>query len=199
MENGLRSLASMFIQAPALGILTRDSEIEVKLVNLRDMMNVIHLREHTKPAKHLSYHPSGSYIALSCTDGIVYIYSINTEVAKLVRKIDGVIQSLETYAESTSRAIWHPDGRAFAASTATREIQVISRNDGERQKAFSGGHTDHITAMAWSPNGALMLSAGSDRKMLLWETKTQKIISRSISAVNLVRHPLNGIDTTILM
>lgn len=159
-------------------MLTLGSEVEVKLVDLRDMMNVIYLREHPRPAKHLSFHPSGSYIALSCTDGILYLYSLSTEVAKLVRKIDGVIRSLETYAESTSRAVWHPDGRAFAAATATRDIQVISRNDGERQKAFSGGHMDHITALAWSPNGALLLSAGSDRKLLLWETRTQKILSR---------------------
>lgn len=178
MGTGLRSLASRYIQVPALGMLILGSEVEVKLVNLRDMMNVVYLREHIKPAKHLSYHPSGSYIALSCTDGIVYIYSISTEVAKLVRKIDGVIQSLETYVESTSRATWHPDGRAFAASTATRDIQVVSRNDGERQKTFTGGHMDHVTALAWSPNGALLLSAGLDRKLLLWETKTQKIISR---------------------
>lgn len=142
------------------------------------MLNVIHLREHPRPAKHLSYHPGGSYIALSCTDGIVYIYSLSSAAAKLIRKIDGVIRSLETYAESTSRAVWHPDGRAFAASTATRDIQVISKNDGERQRVFSGGHMDHVTALAWSPNGALLLSAGLDRKLLLWETKTQKILSR---------------------
>ena len=159
-------------------MLTSASEVEVKLVDLRDMLNLIYLREHPRPAKHLSYHPGGSYIALSCTDGIIYIYSLSPDAAKLIRKVDGVIRSLETYVESTSRAIWHPDGRAFAASTATRDIQVVSKNDGERQRAFSGGHVDHITALAWSPNGALLLSAGSDRKLLLWETKTQKILSR---------------------
>lgn len=141
-------------------------------------MNVIYLREHPRPAKHVSFHPSGSYMALSCTDGIVYIYSISNDTAKLVRKIDGVIQNLETYAESTSRAIWHPDGRAFAAATVTRDIQVISRNDGERQRTFAGGHMSHVTALAWSPNGALLLSAGLDGKILLWETATQKILSR---------------------
>jgi chromosome transmission fidelity protein 4 len=179
MEIGLRWPASRSdFSFRARSMLTLNSEVEVKIVDIRDMMNVIYLREHTRPAKHVSFHPSGSYVALSCTDGIVYIYSISTELAKLVRKIDGVIRSLETFTESTSRAIWHPDGRAFAAPTATRDIQVVSRNDGERQRAFSGGHMDHITALAWSPNGALLLSAGSDRKILLWETKTQKILSR---------------------
>ena len=95
-----------------------------------------------------------------------------------MRKVDGVIRSLETDAEPSSRAIWHPDGRAFAAPTATRDIVVISRSDSERQRGFSGGHMGDITALAWSPNGALLVSAGSDRKIILWETKSQTILTR---------------------
>ncbi|MCJ1259786.1 hypothetical protein MMC24_007625 [Lignoscripta atroalba] len=153
-------------------------ELTVKVVDTRDMNKVLYLREQPKPAKHLSFHPSGSYLAVSCTNGIVYIYSLTTEEPVLVRKVDGLIRNLEADAEASSRAIWHPDGRAFAAPTATRDIQVVSRDDGERQRAFSGGHMGDITALAWSPNGALLVTAGSDRKVLLWETKTQKIVAR---------------------
>lgn len=96
----------------------------------------------------------------------------------MLRKVDGVIRSLETDAEISSRAIWHPDGRAFAVPTATRDIQVVSRDDGERQRAFSGGHTGDISSLAWSPNGALLLSSASDKRILLWETKTQKVLAR---------------------
>ena len=150
----------------------------MKLVDTRDNLRVLCLREQPKPTKHLSFHPSGSYLAVSCTDGIVYIYSLSTEEPELVRKVDGLIRSLEADVETTSRAIWHPDGRAFGAPTATRDIQVVSRSDGERQRAFAGGHMGDITALAWSPNGALLATAGSDRKIILWETKTQKILAR---------------------
>ncbi|MCJ1224222.1 hypothetical protein MMC12_000866 [Toensbergia leucococca] len=153
-------------------------ELTVKLVDTRDNLRVLCLREQPKPTKHLSFHPSGSYLAVSCTDGIVYIYSLSTEEPELVRKVDGLIRSLEADVETTSRAIWHPDGRAFGAPTATRDIQVVSRSDGERQRAFAGGHMGDITALAWSPNGALLATAGSDRKIILWETKTQKILAR---------------------
>ena len=150
----------------------------VKIVDTTDMTNVLYLREQPKSSKHVSFHPSGSYIAVSCTDGIVYVYSLSTEEPQLVKKVDGLIRALESDAEASSGAVWHPDGRAFAAPTATRDVQVMSRSDWERQRAFSGGHMGDITALAWSPNGALLATAGSDRKILLWETKSQRIIAR---------------------
>lgn len=95
----------------------------------------------------------------------------------MVNKIEGVIKSLDIEAQTSSRAVWHPDGRAFAANTATKDIQIVSTN-GELQRKFEGGHMGDITALAWSPNGALLLTAGMDKKIILWETQTQKIIAR---------------------
>ncbi|KAL9037624.1 MAG: hypothetical protein Q9214_005622, partial [Letrouitia sp. 1 TL-2023] len=153
-------------------------ELEVKIVDTRDPLNVMYIRDLPKPPKHLSFHSSGSYLALSCSDGIVYIYSLTTELPALDKKLDDLIRRLESDDGRSSRAIWHPDGRAFAVPNATRQIQVVSRDDGERQRAFSGGHLGDITALAWSPNGALLATAGSDKRILLWETRTQKILAR---------------------
>lgn len=157
------------------------SELEIKIVDTRDMTSVLYIRDLPKPPKHLSFHPDGSHLAVSCTDGIVYIYSISTEEPVLTKKYDGLIRSLDTEDERSSEVIWHPDGRAFAIPTATRDVQVISRDDGEKQRAFSGGHMGDITALAWSSNGALLATSASDRKILIWDTKTQKVIARSVS------------------
>ena len=154
------------------------SELTVKVVNIADTFKVLFLRDLPKPAKHLSFDPSGSYITASCVDGIVYVYKLSTEEPELVRRVDGLIRSLDIESESSSRAVWHPDGRAFAAPTATRDVQVISSGDGERQRAFSGGHLGDVTALAWSPNGALLITAALDRKILVWDTKTQKVLAR---------------------
>ena len=156
------------------------SETTVKVINTEDILTHFYLRDHPKPAKHVTFHPDGTSIAVSCTDGVIYIYKMSTQQPELTRKIDGVIRLLETDAEASSRAAWHPDGRAFAAPTGTREVVVISRSDGERQRSFSGGHLGDITALAWSPNGAFLATAGADRKVILWETKSQKIIARYV-------------------
>ncbi|KAL8808708.1 MAG: hypothetical protein Q9200_004100 [Gallowayella weberi] len=170
-------------------------ELEVKIIDTRDIVKVLFIRDLPRPPKHLSFHPSGSYLAVSCTDGVVYVYSITTEDPTLSNKFDGLIRRFEGDDERSSTASWHPDGRAFAVPTATRDVQVVSRDDGEKQRSFSGGHMGDITALAWSPNGAMLATAASDRKILIWETNTQKIMARYDYAgvINIAWHPHDNI------
>lgn len=146
------------------------------MVNTKDTAQIFYLREHPRPAKHVSFDISNNAIAVSCTDGIVYIYSISSEQPQLLKRADGLIKILESDSEASSEVIWHPDGRAFAVPTSTRELQVVSRSDWKPQKAFKDGHRGDITAAAWSPNGALLATAGADKTLVLWETRTQKIL-----------------------
>ncbi|KAJ1338234.1 chromosome transmission fidelity protein 4 [Microdochium nivale] len=153
-------------------------ELTVKLVRTDDNSQIRHLNEHNKPTKHLSFDPSGSTIALACTDGIIYVYALGSEQPELIRRVDGIIGPLDTESDISSKVAWHPDGRAFAVPTPTRDIQVVSKGDWEKQRLFSGGHLGDITAIAWSPNGAMLASAGKDKKIALWETKTQTIVAK---------------------
>lgn len=150
-----------------------------------------YLREQGKGAKHVTFDPSGRYVAVSCTDGILYIYSTVSEEPELLRKLDGVIRRLEPEDEATSRAVWHPDGTAFASAEATRDIAIYSTADWKKEKIFSGGHNGDVTAISWSPNGALLATAGKDGQILLWETKSQKVLERHDfpNVINLAWHP----------
>ncbi|KIW99396.1 uncharacterized protein Z518_11384 [Rhinocladiella mackenziei CBS 650.93] len=159
-------------------IAVSSDELEIKIVNRHDIEQITILREHPKPIKHLTYDPSGKYLTASCTNGIIYIYSLATPEPNLFRTIDGIIKRLETAETPTSRCVWHPDGRAFACATPTREIQVISVEDGAHQRVFSGAHDGDITSLAWSANGALLASSSADNQLVIWETKTQTILKR---------------------
>lgn len=170
-------------------------ELTVKLVDTENMTNIRTLREHNKPTKHLSFHPKGDLLALSCTDGAIYVYSLTAEQPELIRKVDGVIGRLETDADASSKVVWHPDGRAFAVATPTRDIRVVSKNDWEQQRSFSNGHEGDVTALAWSPNGAMLATAGKDKKILIWATKDQSVIARHdyANVMDLAWHPANNL------
>jgi len=77
-------------------------ELAVKIIRTDDTSTILSLREQPKPVKHLSFDPSGKHIALSCTDGLVYVYSLIIDEPELVRKIDGLIWTLETEDEFSS-------------------------------------------------------------------------------------------------
>jgi chromosome transmission fidelity protein 4 len=170
-------------------------ELMVKLVNVEDNTVVRTMREHNKPTKHLSFHPKGDMLALSCTDGTIYVYSLTADQPELIRKVDGVIGALDTDAEASSKVVWHPDGRAFAVATPTRDIRVVSKNDWEQQRSFSNGHEGDVTALAWSPNGAMLATAGKDKKILIWATKDQTIIARHeyANVMDLAWHPTKNL------
>lgn len=166
----------------------------MKIVSIEDMTQVKYLRDQTKGVKHVTFDPSGRYVTTSCSDGIIYVYSFTETEPTLVKKVDGVIRRLEAEDEATSAAIWHPDGTAFAAVDATKDIVVVSSRDWTKQKKFANGHTANITDFAWSPNGALLASAGADRQVVLWETRSQKIIRKYdfANVINLAWHPVNN-------
>lgn len=151
------------------------------------MQRVMYLRDQPKPVKHVTFDKSGSTISVSCTDGIIYVYSLSSEEPQLIKKVDSLIKSLETEAESSSKAVWHPDGRAFGAPNGTHDFQVMSFGDWEPQCVFKDGHTSDITAAAWSPNGAMLVTTSIDKKMCLWDMRTQKIL-----------HTYEGIRATVL-
>lgn len=159
------------------------------------MTAVKYLREQTKGVKHVSFHPSGKYVATSCLDGIVYIYSMVDIEPLLVTKIDGVIKKLNPNDDATCLASWHPDGKAFGVADSANNISVVSVGDWKRQEIFCGGHHSDITAICWSPNGAFLVTAGVDGQIILWETRTQNILKRYNipNVLNLAWHPFKNI------
>ncbi|KAF5556225.1 chromosome transmission fidelity 4 [Fusarium mexicanum] len=170
-------------------------ELSVKIVNTKDITQVKHLREHARAVRNVSFDPQGRLVALSGTDGIVYVYSLTAEEPELIRKVDGIIGAIDGDSETSTRVAWHPDGRAFAVPTPVRDIQIISKNDWEKQRTFANGHLADITAITWSPNGALLASASKDGKVLIWETRTQSVIARYdySNVIDIVWHPTKNI------
>jgi hypothetical protein len=68
----------------------------------------------------VSFDGSGTVLAASGTDGVVYFYSLSSEEPRLLKKVDGLIKNLESDVEASSKIVWHPSGGAFGAATVTR-------------------------------------------------------------------------------
>ena len=82
------------------------------------MQRVLYLRDQLRPVKSVSFDYSGALLAVSCTDGVVYVYSLSSEEPQLVKRVDGLISLLDSESEASAKVAWHPDGRVFGAPNA---------------------------------------------------------------------------------
>jgi len=110
--------------------------------------------------------------------------------------VDGIIKRVEANDEISVKVAWCPDGRAFAAPTATRDIVVVDRENWAKQRKFSGEHTGEITDFCWSPNGAFLVSAATDGKIVVWESKDQTAVA-TYSHKNICALAWHPIENTI--
>ncbi|KKA26686.1 hypothetical protein TD95_001637 [Thielaviopsis punctulata] len=166
-------------------------ELTVRLVHTGDRSRVRVLREHNRPAKHVSLDPRGTLAAVSGQDGIVYVYSLTSEQPELLKKLDGMVGALDGDALASAQVAWHPDGRAFAVASPMRDVFLVAKDDWQKHAVFENGHAAPITALAWAPNGAVLATAGQDGKVLLWDAASQTIVQRYdfANVMHLAWHP----------
>lgn len=174
------------------------SETKVKIVNVFDMLKVMELKAAlAKSIKHVSFHPSGNMLSTVDTNGAIRIYSLSTEDPSILETLSGIVPIVHDSDSPVScKVAWHPDGGSFAAPSSTREIVVYDRVDWKKQAVFASGHLGPLTDIAWSPNGAYLASCGQDKAVIIWETKSQKIVKKidvPLYAQQLVWHPNKNI------
>ncbi|KAL9094146.1 MAG: hypothetical protein Q9165_003561 [Trypethelium subeluteriae] len=161
------------------------------------MTRVLYLRDQAKSVKHVSFDPSGTLLSVTSHDGYIYVYSLSSEQPELIKKLVGFAGNFEPDAEASSEAVWHPDGQAFAIATPTKDVQIVSKGDWERQRIFRSGHRGDITAIAWSPNGSFLVTAGSDRSLVLWDNKIQSILKKledvRATVLDMAWHPVENV------
>lgn len=155
---------------------TREQTVLLIGTGGRHERQVKKLSDHQGSIKHVSFNTTGRLLAASSTDGIVYIYSLDSTEPKMIKKLDGLIKRHDQEDEASSEVLWHPDGRTFAVPTPLRDIQVVSTHDWEKQQSFKTLHSADITAAAWSPNGSFLATTAGDLKLRLWDTKTMKLL-----------------------
>lgn len=165
-------------------------ETTVKVVDIKEITNVISLAGHRKCVRKVTWHPSGNLLTTSSADGTVSVWDISGPEPRVEKTIDGVIPAVSD-PESTDfmhdcSVVWHPSGGHFYVSSRTHDIVVISRPNWDRLPSFSDSSiTSAITALALSVNG-LYLASACKEEIAIWSTQTKGILWRHAGTPNAI-------------
>jgi WD40 repeat protein/tRNA A-37 threonylcarbamoyl transferase component Bud32 len=92
-------------------------------------------------------------------------------------------------------------GRRLACGTDTGEVQTYDAQTGERQEVYRG-HLEPfraVTALAYSPDGTRLVSAGRDRALLVWDaTRGPEAAQRQVPVPRGTALALDGRTATLV-
>ncbi len=143
----------------------------VKLWNVSDGKVIATLKEHSDAVYALAFMPGGTQLLSAAGDRTVKIWSVST--GKRLFTVNDSLDAVYT-------AAVQPSGGRFAAAGADRMIRTWAWNGNSSSpggntatlQASTFAHGESVLRLAYSPDGAILASAGADRVIKLWDGVT---------------------------
>jgi hypothetical protein len=123
------------------------------------------------PVVALSYRPDGKILAAARYKAVVLVDSSSGEVVWELKDLPAKVSALALSPDGSSLAV----ALSTPGSAGQLQIHKIGANSiTPTPDKILSGHKDAILAVAYSPNGKTVASAGYDRLIKLWDVSTGK-------------------------
>jgi hypothetical protein len=155
---------------PELAVFAPDGKVlatshyrSTKLWNVEDG-RLLHELPESYYMHALAFGPDGKVLVTGGTGGYLTLWSAEKGQA---------IRELAHAGENFTALAFSPDGDLLAAGLAYGEVQLRRTTDGKLLEAHEG-HESSVTDVAFSPDGRRIISAGADRRVIIWPTPQEK-------------------------
>jgi WD40 repeat protein len=114
----------------------------------------------------IAFGPGGVTLAVGHNDNTIHLWDVSS--AKELR----VLSQATAAVIPVDSTVFSPDG-GLLASSSYKTITLWDPTTGTALRTLTG-HTDAVTAIAFSPDGQLLASASADKTIRLWSPSTGK-------------------------
>ncbi|KAL8660173.1 MAG: hypothetical protein Q9202_006769 [Teloschistes flavicans] len=119
---------------------------------------IARLLGHGKPVSHVTFSPSGQYIASASFDNQIKIWSA----------LDGAfVHTLRGHVGAVYMTCFSPDSRLLVSGSKDTTLKVWDVARGSLREDLPG-HRDEVFAVDWSPDGKAVGSGGKDKAVRVW-------------------------------
>ncbi len=137
-------------------------------------------RGHIEEVYAVAWSPDDFYIASGGSDKTVQIWKARTEK---------IIYTYSDHSDKVQSIAWSPDGRRVASAGKDRKVHVWDPAKEIPKRSFFSSilsftrkietmnlHNGQIFAVAWSPDSRRIASASGDRRVLVGDVHTKKVV-----------------------
>lgn len=125
----------------------------------------------------IAFSPDGQALVTADRDGVLRIFDAGDF---------SVDHEIDTGTENLSSIAFTSDGSRFATIGNDRVIQVVDTDTGDPVREFPSGHQGYVSELAFSPDGALLLSGSEDGTLQMWDAEAGTAIGPRIETGGMV-------------
>jgi len=161
-------------------VVSAGSDSTLKIWEAETSREILTLEGHIEEVNGCAYSPDGARVASAGSDNTLKIWEAETSRE---------ILTLEGHTDEVNGCAYSPDGARIVSVSSDCTFKIWEAETGREiltHEGHTGGCLDFfnrlnratypVTACAYSPDGARMVSAGSDETLKIWEAETGREI-----------------------